>query len=87
MNSFELNKILGAILGTCLAVLALNIAAEAIFSPQKPEKPGYEIAVTEAPAQGGQAAEPAAPAVEPIEKFLASATVDRPHTLEHLAPR
>ena len=26
MNSFELNKVLGAILGTCLILLALNIA-------------------------------------------------------------
>ena len=47
MNSFELNKILGAILGTCLITLALNIAAGAIFAPEKPAKPGYEIAVKE----------------------------------------
>ena len=32
MNSFELNKVLGAILGTCLILLALNIGAGAIFS-------------------------------------------------------
>jgi len=31
MDSFELNKILGAVLGTCLGVLALNIVAGAIF--------------------------------------------------------
>src|SRR5262249_23473952 len=47
MDSFELNKILGAILGTCLGVLAINIAAGAIFAPVKPAKPGYEIAVPE----------------------------------------
>ena len=76
MDSFELNKILGAILGTCLAVLALNITAEAIFAPHKPEKPGYDIVVTEPPARGGEAPAQAAPAVEPIEKFLASAAVD-----------
>jgi cytochrome c len=34
MNSFELNKILGAILGTCLIMLALNIGAGAIFAPE-----------------------------------------------------
>ena len=45
MNSFELNKILGAILGTCLILLALNIGAGAIFAPEKPAKPGYMIAV------------------------------------------
>ena len=35
MNSFELNKILGAILGTCLGILSINIAAGAIFAPVK----------------------------------------------------
>jgi cytochrome c len=70
MDSFEINKILGATLGTCLFVLALNITAGAIFTPEKPAKPGYEIAVQEHPAGGGQAA-PAPD--EPIEKLLASA--------------
>lgn len=75
MNSFELNKILGALLFTCLVLLALNITAGAIFAPEKPAKPGYDIAVTEQP-QGGQAG--GAPATsEPIEKLLASASVER----------
>ena len=34
MDSFELNKILGAILGTCLVILATSFAAGAIFSPR-----------------------------------------------------
>jgi cytochrome c len=75
MDSFEINKILGAILFTCLVTLALNIAAGAMFSPVKPAKPGYEIAVTEEPAQGAKP-EAAAPA-EPIEKLLASASVEK----------
>jgi cytochrome c len=75
MDSFEINKILGAILFTCLVTLALNIAAGAMFSPAKPAKPGYEIAVTEEPAQGAKP-EAAAPA-EPIEKLLASASVEK----------
>ena len=45
MNSFEMNKILGAVLATCLGVVALNIASGAIFSSPKLAKPGYEIAV------------------------------------------
>jgi cytochrome c len=45
MNSFELNKILGAVLATCLILLSLNIGAGALFAPIKPAKPGYEIAV------------------------------------------
>jgi cytochrome c len=48
MDSFELNKILGAILGTCLILLVTSFTAGAIFSPAMPEKPGYEIAVKEA---------------------------------------
>ncbi len=75
MNSFELNKILGAILGTCLFTLALSIAAGAIFTPEKPAKPGYDIAVQEAPA-GGEAAKPAV-AEDPIEKLLASSDVSK----------
>src|SRR5262245_31012179 len=75
MDSFELNKILGALLGTALALLSLNIAANAVFAPHAPAKPGYAIAVTETPAGGG----PAAPAVaeEPLPKRLASADLSR----------
>ncbi len=70
MDSFELNKILGALLGTSLVLLALNIAAGAIFAPARPAKPGYDIAVPETPTGGG----PAAPAEadKPIAELLAS---------------
>lgn len=73
MNSFELNKILGAILGTCLAVLALNIAAGAIFYNEKPAKPGYAIAVKE----GGAEKKEAAPKEAPLPERLAKASVDK----------
>jgi cytochrome c len=75
MNSFELNKILGALLGTCLVLVALHIASGAIFSPATPAKAGYEIAVKEEQPGGGAA--PAAAAEVPIESLLASASVDR----------
>jgi cytochrome c len=75
MDSFELNKVLGAVLGTCLALLSLNIAAGALFTNHVPEKPGYEIAVLEQPAAGGPAPAPAAEV--PIEQRLASADVGR----------
>lgn len=78
MDSFEFNKIAGALLATCLALLALNITAEAIFAPHHPAKPGFEIEVKqEAPAAGGAEAKAAE---EPIGKLLASATVDRGQT-------
>src|SRR5437868_14709910 len=74
MDSFEINKILGAFLFTCLCLLSLNIAAEAVFHPVKPAKPGFEVAATE-PSGGDTAA--AKEPDEPIEKLLASATVDK----------
>jgi cytochrome c len=73
MDSFEINKILGAVLGTLLITLALNIVAGAMFSPHKPEKPGYDIVVTEPPA-GGSAA---VPVEEPIEQLLAKANPEK----------
>jgi cytochrome c len=75
MDSFEINKIMGAVLATCLMLLVLNMTAGAVFSPKHPEKPGYEIAVAEQPA-GGAGQAPAA-ADEPIEKLLASASVEK----------
>jgi cytochrome c len=78
MDSFEFNKVLGAVLGTCLALLSLNIAAGALFTTHAPEKPGYEIAVVEQPAAGSKA--PAPVAEVPIEQRFASADVARGET-------
>jgi cytochrome c len=75
MDSFELNKILGAVLATCLVVLVTSFAAGAIFTPPKLEKPGFEIAVKE-DAGGGKEAAAAAPS-EPIEKLLQTASVEK----------
>jgi cytochrome c len=74
MDSFELNKILGALLGTCILVLVTSFAANAIFTPKIPEKPGFEIAVKEETHGGAPAA--AAPS-EPIEKLLQTASVEK----------
>jgi cytochrome c len=77
MDSYEINKILGALLFTCLCLLSLNIAAGAVFAPHKPAKPGFEVAVTE---QKQDAAGGAPAQQEPIEKLLASATVEKGET-------
>jgi cytochrome c len=74
MNSFELNKVLGALLGTCLFLVTMHIASGAIFTPGEPAKPGYEIAVKAEEPQGAAAA---APAEQPIETLLASASAER----------
>jgi len=75
MDSFELNKVIGAILGTCIVLLVTSFAAGAIFAPVMPAKPGYEIAVKEEAAAGGK--EAAAAASEPIEKLLQTASVEK----------
>jgi cytochrome c len=76
VDSFELNKVLGAILGTCLALLSINIAAGAIFAPQNPAKPGYEIVVPEQK-PGGEGQPQEQEKQPPIEQLLASADVAR----------
>jgi cytochrome c len=75
MDSFELNKIMGAVLATCLLMLVTSIAAGAIFAPSPLEKPGFEIAVKE-DASGGAGAAKAAAAV-PIETLLANASIEK----------
>ena len=75
MDSFELNKILGAILGTCLILLVTSFTAGALFAPKMPEKPGFEIAVKEEAPTGGKEAAPAPS--EPIEKLLQTASVEK----------
>jgi cytochrome c len=74
MNSFEINKILGAVLGTCLVLLAVHIAAGAIFAPPVPAKPGYEIAVKEHEAEQAKGKEATE---QPIENLLATASTER----------
>ena len=74
MDSFEVNKILGAVLGTCLCLLAINIAAGAIFAPEKPAKPGYELGVPEQPPSGKPAEQEKQ---QPIEQLLSNADMKR----------
>lgn len=74
MDSFELNKIAGAILGTLTFTLGLSIVSDIIFSHHPPEKPGFEIVVKEASSGEAQAA---APADVPIANLLGAANVER----------
>lgn len=76
MDSFELNKVMGAVLATCLFLMVTSITAGAIFAPGKLEKPGFEIALKDdagAAAGGGAAAAPSVP----LETLLASASVEK----------
>lgn len=71
MDSFELNKIIGAVLGTLLFVMGIGFLAEAIYEPIEDRGPGYVLAEAEiaAPA-GGEAAV----AETPLGVLLASAS-------------
>ncbi|MFH1553955.1 MAG: cytochrome c family protein [Pseudomonadota bacterium] len=75
MDSFELNKIAGALLGTLTLTIGLGIVSEILFAPEAPAKPGYEIAVPEGPA-GGNVTEAKAPVI-PIEQLFATASIEK----------
>lgn len=70
MDTFELNKILGAVLGTLTFVMGLNVLSSTIFTPNKPVVPGYDL-----PAPGVEAPAPtkAAAETEPLPVLLAGA--------------
>src|ERR1700759_1546050 len=56
MDSFEWNKIIGAVLGTAIFIFVVRVVAENIYEPEKPAKPGYVVeGVVETPAGGGAA--------------------------------
>src|SRR5690606_21806159 len=74
MDSFELNKIIGAVLGTLLFVMGVGFLAEAIYHPIEGRGPGYALPEPEVVADAGAVEEE--PAV-PIAALLASASVDR----------
>jgi len=43
MDSFELNKIIGAVLMTALIVIGINKISDVIFHVEKPEKSAYKV--------------------------------------------
>ncbi|MES2905540.1 MAG: cytochrome c family protein [Pseudomonadota bacterium] len=71
MDSFELNKILGALLGVLVFVVGLGILSEVLFEQEALEKAGFSVEVPEASSAGGPAV-----AVEedpPVASLMASA--------------
>jgi cytochrome c len=71
MDSFEFNKMAGAVLATALVVFGLKELSAAVYHTEAPEKPGYAIEVAEAGATG-EAQAAAAPVVS-LGTLLASA--------------
>lgn len=72
MDSFEFNKVIGAVLGAVFIIFSVSIVSDSIFAAHAPEQPGFAIEATEteaaAPGEGGVEAGP-----EPIAPLLASA--------------
>ena len=48
MDSFEINKIVAAVLMVALLVIGIGKLSDVIFHVEKPEKPGYSVDVEEA---------------------------------------
>ncbi|MEO5806223.1 cytochrome c family protein [Devosia sp.] len=70
MDSFELNKIIGAVLGTLLFVMGVGIVAESVYKPLEDRGPGYALPEPVAVADAGAAP---AKAEVPLAVLLASA--------------
>lgn len=77
MDSFELNKIAGAVLGGVLALLVISNIGDILVSPKKLEKPVYVVEGVETEGGGAApAAAEAAPQDPAIETLLASASAE-----------
>jgi cytochrome c len=62
MDSFEWNKIIGAVLGTAIFIFVVRQAAEVIYEPEAPAKPGYVVE--------GVAEDTAGPAPAPVAEVM-----------------
>jgi cytochrome c len=76
MDSFEYNKIIGALLGTVFVVFTISLVSDSLFYSPNPEKPGFAIEAQEAPAAGG-AEKKENPAKAPIAPLLAKADAQK----------
>lgn len=80
MDSFEVNKIAGGVLGTLLLTMALGLFSGYIYAPPTPTKPGYDLPAAAAEGSGEGQAKGAAPA-EPLPVLLAKADVGKGQSL------
>ena len=76
MDSFEWNKIFGALLGGAFVVLGLNFLSEAIYHSEKPEQFGYAVEVEESDT-AITAAEPEEVEIPAVTPLLASADIGK----------
>jgi cytochrome c len=75
MDSFEWNKIIGAVLGTLIFIFVIRLVAENVYEPEKPAKPGYIVEGVVEPTAGGSAAAPVEEAMPDWGTVLPAADV------------
>jgi cytochrome c len=82
MDSFEWNKIIGAVLGTAIFIFVVRLVAEKVYEPEHPAKPGYVVeGVVETPAGGGAATAAAAEVIPDFGTVLPTADVANGKTI------
>ena len=75
MDSFEFNKIAGAVLGTAIFIFVIRLVAETVYEPEKPAKPGYVVEGVVETSTGGAPAAPVEEAMPDWGTVLASADI------------
>lgn len=75
MDSFEMNKVIGGLLGTVFVVFSVALVSDALFASPSPEKPGFVIEAAAEPAAGAAGAEAAGP--KPIAELMPTASADK----------
>ncbi|MEZ5841470.1 MAG: cytochrome c family protein [Hyphomicrobiales bacterium] len=71
MDFFQINKMIGALLGAVLLLLGIGAYVDLLFSTSEPEKPGYSVALPEK--AGSEAPAEAAAEAVPFGALLAKA--------------
>jgi cytochrome c len=82
MDSFEWNKIIGAVLGTLLFVVVLKLGTEALFDVPPPAKPGYVVQGVVEDTSGASAA-PVEEAIPDWGTVLPTADISKGHDISH----
>lgn len=77
MDMFEVNKMVGAVLGSILALLVIHNLGDVLVSPKPLKEPAYKVAGIEEEAPKAEAASKAAPEpAEPLPALLAKASAE-----------
>ena len=82
MDSFEWNKIIGAVLGTFLFVWAVKLGTEAFFDVPPPAKPGYVVQGVVEDTSSASAA-PVEEAIPDWGTVLPAADIGKGHDISH----